>query len=87
MDLRTEPIVVIMPKIEENRYYSGQMIDLYTYNFAYLGTRSYGNDGGTFLVAGPGWTGETPRVLRRSCSRKLSLLICCFAPSSLIPPT
>ncbi len=27
---------------------SGQMIDLYTYNFAYLGTRAYGNDGGAF---------------------------------------
>jgi hypothetical protein len=61
MDLRTEPVVVTMPKIEKNRYYSGQLIDLYTYNFAYIGTRSYGNDGGAFLVAGPGWKGETPK--------------------------
>jgi hypothetical protein len=60
MDLRAEPVVVTMPKIEPKRYYTGQMVDLYTYNFAYLGTRSYGNDGGTFLVAGPGWNGTTP---------------------------
>jgi hypothetical protein len=60
MDLRAEPIVVTMPKIEPNRYYTGQMIDLYTYNFAYLGTRAYGNDGGTFLIAGPGWNGSAP---------------------------
>ena len=60
MDLRSEPLVVRMPKIEEGRYYSGQLIDLYTQNFAYLGTRSFGNDGGNFLVAGPGWKGETP---------------------------
>lgn len=60
MDLRTEPLVVSMPKIEPNRYYTGQMIDLYTYNFAYLGTRSYGNDGGTFLIAGPTWKGDKP---------------------------
>jgi hypothetical protein len=60
MDLRAEPIVVTMPKIEPNRYYTGQLIDLYTYNFAYLGTRAYGKDGGTFLIAGPGWNGEKP---------------------------
>src|SRR3954447_24396630 len=53
MDLRAEPIVVTMPKIEENRYYTGQLVDLYTFNFAYLGTRSYGNDGGKFVIAGP----------------------------------
>ncbi len=61
MDLRAEPLVVTMPKIEKARYYAGQMVDLYTFNFAYLGTRTYGNDGGTYLVAGPGWNGETPK--------------------------
>ena len=60
MDLRAEPMIVTMPAIEPNRYYTGQMIDLYTYNFAYIGTRAYGNDGGTFLIAGPGWKGDKP---------------------------
>jgi hypothetical protein len=60
MDLRAEPIVVTMPKIEKSRYYTGQLVDLYTFNFAYLGTRSYGNDGGSFLIAGPNWSGPTP---------------------------
>ena len=60
MDLRAEPVIVNMPRIEPNRYYTGQMVDLYTYNFAYLGTRSYGNDGGTFMIVGPGWSGPTP---------------------------
>lgn len=64
MDLRAEPVIVIMPKIEKNRYYTGQMIDLYTFNFAYLGTRSYGNDGGTFMIAGPGWKGDTPKGVK-----------------------
>jgi len=64
MDLRAEPIVVTMPKVEKSRYYSGQLIDLYTFNFAYLGTRSYGNDGGDFLVAGPGWNGDAPRGIK-----------------------
>src|SRR5476649_2512336 len=39
MDLRTEPVVLTLPPIAENRYYSVQLIDLYTQNFAYLGTR------------------------------------------------
>ena len=60
MDLRAEPLVVTMPKIEPNRYYTAQLIDLYTYNFAYLGTRAFGNDGGVFVIAGPGWNGPTP---------------------------
>jgi hypothetical protein len=60
MDLRAEPLVVTVPKIEPDRYYTGQMVDLYSYNFAYLGTRSFGNDGGTFLIAGPGWNGPAP---------------------------
>ena len=60
LDLRTEPIVITMPKIEKARYYSAQLIDLQTFNFAYLGTRAYGNDGGDFLITGPGWNGEKP---------------------------
>ena len=64
MDLRAEPIIVTMPKIEKDRYYTGQMIDLYTYNFAYLGTRSFGNDGGTFMIAGPGWKGKMPKGVK-----------------------
>ncbi len=64
MDLRAEPVIVTMPKIEKNRYYTGQMIDLYTFNFAYLRTRSYGNDGGTFMIVGPGWKGETPKGVK-----------------------
>jgi hypothetical protein len=64
MDLRAEPVVVTLPKIEPSRYYTGQMVDLYTYNFAYLGTRAFGNDGGAFMVAGPGWNGATPEKVK-----------------------
>ncbi|MGC1425044.1 MAG: DUF1254 domain-containing protein [Terracidiphilus sp.] len=60
MDLRAEPVVITMPKMEPNRYYTAQLVDLYTYNFAYLGTRAFGNDGGIFVIAGPDWNGPTP---------------------------
>ncbi len=60
LDLRAEPMVVTLPAIEEERYYSVQLVDLYTFNFDYLGSRTTGNGGGSFLVAGPDWKGETP---------------------------
>lgn len=60
MDLRSEPLVLTLPKIEDNRYYSVQLVDLYTQNIAYLGTRSTGNNGGHYMIAGPDWKGQQP---------------------------
>jgi hypothetical protein len=57
--------VLTLPKIEPNRYYSVQLVDSYTYNFGYLGTRTTGNDGGSFLITGPGWSGDTPAGISR----------------------
>ena len=59
-DLRAEPLVLTVPAIEKGRYYSLQFIDMYTFNFAYVGSRATGNDAGKYLLAGPGWKGETP---------------------------
>ena len=65
LDLRAEPIVLTLPAVEAGRYYSVQLVDLYTYNFAYLGTRATGNGGGSFAIAGPGWKGETPKGVQK----------------------
>ena len=65
MDLRAEPIVLTVPPIEKDRYFSIQLIDAYTFNFAYIGSRATGNDGGSFLIAGPGWKGETPKGVKK----------------------
>lgn len=59
-DLRAEPLVLLVPPIERNRYYSLQFIDGYTANFAYVGSRTTGNDGGAYLLAGPDWNGAKP---------------------------
>jgi hypothetical protein len=61
LDLRAEPIVLTVSVIEKNRYFSVQLIDAYTFNFAYIGSRTTGNDGGRFLIAGPNWKGEKPK--------------------------
>ncbi|WP_319446248.1 MULTISPECIES: DUF1254 domain-containing protein [unclassified Mycobacterium] len=59
-DLRAEPLVLTVPPIEQDRYYSLQFIDLYTYNFDYVGSRTTGNGGGKYLLVGPNWKGEQP---------------------------
>ncbi len=59
-DLRAEPLVISVPNIDKSRYYSLQFIDLYTHNYAYVGSRETGSDAGNFLLAGPGWKGEKP---------------------------
>src|SRR5262249_56905340 len=61
LDLRAEPIVLSVPKVEEGRYYAVQCVDMYTYNFAYVGSRATGNKAGKYLFAGPGWEGEAPK--------------------------
>lgn len=91
-DLRAEPIVITMPKVEKERYYTGQMIDLYTHNFAYLGSRAFGNDGGNFLVVGPGWQGEKPAGVRAviPCETELFYVLFrtqLFNPADLIKVT
>ena len=60
MDLRAEPLVLSVPEMDAKRYYSFQLIDLYTQNFAYVGTLTTGSDAGRYLLAGPGWDGNKP---------------------------
>lgn len=64
-DLRTEPLVLNVPEIQKDRYYSLQFIDLYTYNIAYIGTRTTGNSGGKYLLAGPNWKGTPPAGIKQ----------------------
>lgn len=65
LDLRAEPIVFSVPPIQKERYWSLQLIDLYTHNFDYLGSRSTGNGGGNFLIAGPDWNADIPKGITK----------------------
>lgn len=60
-DLRAEPVVFTVPEIEKGRYYSVQLIDFYTCNYGYVGSRTTGNKAGHYLIAGPSWKGATPK--------------------------
>jgi hypothetical protein len=65
LDLRAEPMVVSVPEVEKNRYYSVQLIDGNTFNYGYIGSRATGNDAGDYMVVGPGWKGETPAGIKK----------------------
>ncbi len=77
LDLRAEPMVLTIPPIEEERYWSVQFVDLYTHNFAYLGSRATGSGGGNFLVAGPNWKGSKPKGIAKVIRSETELV---FAP-------
>jgi hypothetical protein len=59
LDLRTEPRVIEVP-VTDDRYFVVQLVDMFTYNYGYVGTRTTGNAGGRYMIAGPGWNGAVP---------------------------
>lgn len=75
VDLRTEPFVITVPEIEKDRYFSIQLVDAYTHNFAYIGSRTTGNGAASYLLAGPDWKGEKPAGIKEviPCETNLAL--------------
>ena len=65
MDLRAEPMVLSVPAVEKERYYSVQLVDGNTFNYGYIGSRATGNEAGDYMVVGPDWKGETPAGIKR----------------------
>ena len=64
-DLKKEPVVLVVPPVAADRYYTFEFLDAYTNVFAYLGTRATGSNGGTYLIAGPDWKGEVPEGMTK----------------------
>jgi hypothetical protein len=65
LDLRAEPMVISVPAVPKQRYYSVQLTDGNTYNYGYIGTRSTGTEAGKYLVVGPDWKGKTPAGIKK----------------------
>lgn len=63
-DLRDEPYVVSLPNFQD-RYFVWQMTDMYSHNFANVGSDLLGkptNEGNySFLMVGPEWDGQVPQ--------------------------
>jgi hypothetical protein len=65
MDMRAEPYVFCNPEIEKSRYFTVQLIDMYTFNYGYMGSRTTGNGAACFMVAGPSWNGQKPEGIAK----------------------
>lgn len=65
VDLRTEPWVLTMPKIEKERFYTSQWDDYWGYVLDNPGSVNDGNDGLSVLLASPSWKGPLPKGVAR----------------------
>jgi hypothetical protein len=65
LDLRAEPMVLSVPAVPKNRYFSVMLCDGNTYNYGYIGSRATGNEAGNYMVVGPDWDGETPSGIKK----------------------
>ena len=58
--------MLTVPAVEKGRYYSLQFIDMYTFNFAYVGSRATGNGARQLPARRAGLEGrEARRASRR----------------------
>ena len=62
-NIENEPLVIHVPA-GIDRYFTIQFIDSYTDNYHYLGTRTTGTEGGTYLLTGPNWRGTVPSNMK-----------------------
>ncbi|QDV25230.1 DUF1254 domain-containing protein [Aureliella helgolandensis] len=65
LDLRAEPMVISVPAVDKERYYSVQLVDGNTYIYGYIGTRATGTAPGNYLAVGPDWKGEKPAGIQK----------------------
>jgi hypothetical protein len=75
LDLRAQPIVVTVPEIKD-RYYSVQLVDMFTHNFAYVGTRATGTEPGSYVIAGPEWQGTKPGDVKEVFRSETNFVYC-----------
>jgi hypothetical protein len=64
-DLRIEPVVLSVPEVPKERYYAAQLVDMYTFNYGYIGSRATGNGAASYMIAGPNWKGQTPPGIQK----------------------
>jgi len=57
---KAEPIILTVPPIPNDRYYTFEMAGFDSDNFAYVGKRTHGNKGGNYAIVPPGWKGVLP---------------------------
>ncbi len=57
LDLRKGPVVLAHPDMGD-RYFTFEIADMFSDNFAYVGKRSTGSAAGAYAILPPGWDGQ-----------------------------
>ena len=65
VDLRSEPWVMTMPKVDAKRYYTSQWDDMWGFVVGNAGSVTDGDVGVSVLLAAPDWKGELPKGVKR----------------------
>ena len=86
-DLRTEPLVLTVPPIEQDRYFSLQFVDGYTYNFAYVGSRTTGTAAASTCWPAPAGKARSPRASTKSSQPTPTSHWSSTAPNCSVPTT
>ena len=74
VDLRAEPWVLTLPKIEKERFFTSQWDDYWAYVLDNPGSVVDGNDGVSVLLVSPSWKGELPAGIKRIVRGESDLL-------------
>ena len=75
VDVSKEPVILSHPDMG-TRYFTFEIASLDSDNFAYVGLRTTGSQGGSFAIVGPRWQGSLPEnVTALPASRTNSVLI------------
>jgi hypothetical protein len=74
LDLRAEPWVLTLPQIEAERFYTSQWDDNWGYVLDNPGSVLDGNNGHSYLLAAPWWSGDTPDEITRVIKGESDLL-------------
>jgi len=75
LDLRAQPMIISVPEVK-GRYYSIQLVDMFTHNFGYIGTRATGTEAGSYMVAGPKWQGTKPGDIKEVFRSESEFVYC-----------
>jgi hypothetical protein len=82
LDLAAEPVVFSHPATK-GHYLVAQVMDMWTDNFASIGTRTTGGEPGHCLIAGPGWKGTPPADTQATyrCDTRYAWVLVQIAPA------
>jgi hypothetical protein len=65
LDVKEQPVVMTIPKVEKNRFIGVPFYDLYTHVIYTISPKNYIPKGGKFLITNSNWKGKTPKGITK----------------------